>query len=491
MNKSASKRSGRSAGRPSLVILLPVVWSVRNVVHAGVLRRLADSGINVHFLMAQWPIAEREIAGALDLERASSCGKMIQHRPATSRFDDLMDSVLKEAFYCRARMSSLRLGNSWLKRNAAARGRLRARFVRVAGTALGRPAIFRIVRSWYERRWLRRQTSGAIREQLAHLSPDAIWMTLRGLAGEDPYLAAARAMRIPTVTSIMGFDNPFTKGFRPRFDRYLVWNEFMKDAIIQLEPHLDRAAISITGTPQFDFHCSQELRWKRDTTLAKLGLPENGRYVLYAANHVDHTPDEPELLRRLVDHLSGDDVLGGHQVLVRLHPLDDSKRWEGAKGYRDRVVLCQPFQPPCDQRGWSISSLEDQGLLVNSLRHADACINIASTIALDAAILDRPVISLELSGEPDCPAGVYFAEYGSEYYQPLVKSGGLSMAHSWRELLVLLRKAVASPSEGRRQRQKMVHALCGRVDGKAADRVATELQAFVSNRSGRPSGVTP
>ena len=136
MNNSASERSERGAGRPSLVILLPMVWSVRNVVHAGVLRRLADSGINVHLLMAQWPIAERDLAGARDLERASSCGEMIRHRPAPSRFDDLMDSVLKDAFYRRAQMSSLRLGNSWLKRNAAARGRLRAGLVRIAGTAL-------------------------------------------------------------------------------------------------------------------------------------------------------------------------------------------------------------------------------------------------------------------------------------------------------------------------------------------------------------------
>ena len=35
---------------------------------------------------------------------------------------------------------------------------------------------------------------------------------------------------------------------------------------------------------------------------------------------------------------------GAGQVLVRLHPLDDSERWKAAEGYRDRVVLCQPFQ---------------------------------------------------------------------------------------------------------------------------------------------------
>ncbi len=175
-------------------------------------------------------------------------------------------------------------------------------------------------------------------------------------------------------------------------------------------------------------------------------------------------------------------MLGRHKVVVRLHPLDDSERWQATQGYRERVVLCQPFRPPCDQRGWSLTSLEDQELLVNSLRYADACINIASTFALDAAILDRPVISLELSTEPDCPSNLYFAEYGSAYYQPLVRSGGLFMAHSWRELLALLRQAVANPEEGQRRRREMVQAVCGRVDGDSAGRVANELLEFVASQ---------
>ena len=48
---------------------------------------------------------------------------------------------------------------------------------------------------------------------------------------------------------------------------------------------------------------------------------------------------------------------------------------------------------------WTWSSRDDQALLVSSALHADACLSVASTIALDAAIVDTPPIGLCLTGE--------------------------------------------------------------------------------------------
>lgn len=465
--------------KPSLAIVVPMVWSVRNVVYSGVLRSLKSRGIDVHILLRYSPDRDKGHWEEGWLEDAASCSEMIRCAPRISRGDSLLDAVFKEGFYSRAGMESHGLFTEWSQRDATARTKLRTLFIQTVGKHLGRLKSFSRCRAWYERGWCRRYSSQDVNRQLRHLNPTAVWLTVWGLAGEEPYLVAAKQLGIPTIASIVGFDNPFTKGFRPRLDCYQVWNEAMRDALLRLEPDLLPSSVAMTGTPQFDFHCRQELRWDRGKTLRSLGIPEGQRYFLYAANHPVHTPEEVVLFRALVDRLSGDEALMRHRMVVREHPLDTSGRWQAIDGYRDRVVVSQPFNPPCVEGWWSVSSLGDQSLLVNSLLHADACISFASTIALDAAILDRPVVALELSGEESCPKGMFFSAYSLEHYRPLVESGGISLAHNWEDVVKLVRQAVVNPETGRDPRREMVRSICGQVDGRAAERVAESVHGFV------------
>ena len=471
----------RANDNPSLAIVAPMVWSVRNVVYSGVLRSLKSRGIDVHILLRYSPDRDNGDWEEGWLEDAASCSEMIRCVPRRSRGASLLDGVFKEGFYSRAGMGTHELFTEWSQREASIRTKLRTLFIQTVGKHLGGLKSFPRYRTWYERGWCRRYFSQDVNSQLQRLSPTAVWLTVWGLAGEEPYFVAAKGLGIPTVTSIVGFDNPFTKGFRPRLDRYLVWNEAMRDALLRLEPDLPPSSIAMTGTPQFDFHCQQELRWDRGKTLRSLGIPGGQRYFLYAANHPVHTPDEVALLRTLVDRLSDDEALAHHWMVVRLHPLDTSGRWQAINGYLDRVVVSHPFNPPCVERWWSVSSLDDQGLLVNSLLHADACISFASTIALDAAILDRPIIALELSGEESCPKGMFFSAYSLEHYRPLVESGGISLAHNWEDVVKLLRQAVVNPEKGRDARREMVRSVCGQVDGRAAERVAESVHGFVTS----------
>jgi CDP-glycerol glycerophosphotransferase (TagB/SpsB family) len=122
-----------------------------------------------------------------------------------------------------------------------------------------------------------------------------------------------------------------------------------------------------------------------------------------------------------------------------------------------------------------VPSADDHARLTSSLAHADGCLNIASTLSLDAAILDRPVICLDFTTEPQSPRDMLYAEYGAEHYAPLVASGGIRLAHSWEELLDLMTAAIDAPARDRHLRERMVEDECGPVDGHAAERVARTL----------------
>jgi hypothetical protein len=265
----------------------------------------------------------------------------------------------------------------------------------------------------------------------------------------------------------------------------------MKAQLLRFYPEVNAARVTITGTPQFDFHRRPSCRWSREQTLRALDLPEHSRYFLYGASHASLTPEEPALVAHLAARMERRPVLANRALVVRLHPLDDPARWTAFLSDRAgqaRVRLSQPFDETHTVDGWALPTATDYARLTSSLAHADGCLNIASTISLDAAMLDRPVICLDFTSEPDAPRDLLFAEYGTEHYAPLVRSGGLRVARNWDEALDLMEASILDPTRDRDRRARMVRDECGPVDGQSAARVAARLIELAADSRRRRDG---
>jgi hypothetical protein len=130
-----------------------------------------------------------------------------------------------------------------------------------------------------------------------------------------------------------------------------------------------------------------------------------------------------------------------------------------------------------------IPTADDQAVLISSLAHASACLNIASTTTLDAAILDRPVIGIRFDREKDAPGELIYEEYDTDHFRPLVESGGLRLARSWSELMELMHLAIVRPDTDKEARARMVARECGVVDGRAGERITGVLIKLLSDSS--------
>ena len=478
-----------SPARPVIAALLPMVWSVRNIVHAGVM----DDVIATARLQLLMP-------GATPVDTATSLGHLppgaevaalLEAVGRAPRGKPLVDAVLASGFCVRKGIGSHRLYQNWWQRHASRRERVRSGLVAVLGAASARSD--RLLTA------LQMMSSGLYRlghelrpvqTQLSMLEPDLLWSTVCVSPLEYPYLLAARRLGIPTVASILSFDNLTSRAALPTYDHYLVWSEAMKAELLRLYPRVPAVRVLVTGTPQFDFHRSPDCRWPRGQTLEALKLSPDASYLLYAASHEQLAPDEPALVTGVRETLDGRAELREAFLVVRLHPLDDGPRWSRLAAH-PRVRLERAWSTPTTRDGWTVSSRDDQARLVSLLLHADACLNVASTMTLDAAILDRPVIGLELSAEPGAPREIMYSEYRVDHYRPLVESGGLRLARSWLELADLVAEARRTPERDRDQRAAMVRAVCGEVDGRAAQRVAAAILRIVgagSPAAGEPPG---
>jgi hypothetical protein len=454
-----------------IAILLPMVWSVRNVLHAGVLRALAGAGVEAHLIARRWGAGEREL-----IADAAGVHPMLEASGRTPRGKALLDGILTSAFHKRHHTSSHDIYRRWFSRHQSPLLRARGACVEMAGWMAAAPPATRVLERAVDRLARRGRDLEPIRRQLRQIDPDLIWSTVSVSGLETPYRLAARDLGLPVATSILSFDNLTSRGPLARDQHYLVWGARMKSQLLRFYPELDDRHVTITGTPQFDFHRRPSCVWPRERTLQVLGVPPGGRYFLYGASHAVLTPEEPHLVAQLESRLERRSALASHALVVRLHPLDDGLRWAPHVGGRARVRLSPAFAASSAARdGWTVPTADDHARLTSSLAHADGCLNIASTLSLDAAILDRPVICLDFTSEPQSPRDMLYAEYGAEHYAPLVASGGIRLAHSWEELLDLMTAAVNAPERDRDRRARMVEDECGPVDGHAAERVARAL----------------
>ena len=460
--------------RPRIAVLLPYVWSVRNVVYGGVLDRLAAAGADVHLIMRHGapPVGH---PAAARFASAGQIHELIESTPRPIRGKALLDAVIRSGFNRRYDIASYPIYRRWFERDWTPAQRARAAGIEMLGTVAKRKPVLDRLRRLAEQRYRAAHDLTPVREQLAHMAPTMIWSTFCVTPLETPYYLAARDLGIPIVTSILSFDNLTSRSVIPPYDHYFVWHEGMRTQLLRLYPETPRDHVTVTGTPQFDFYRDPAYRRTRAETLAALGVPADARYVLYAASFVGLAPDEPELVRRIAELMQRVPALRALWLVVRIHPLETRERWRPVTDVFPNVVVQTAWATPPDRDGWTLSTPADQARLVSALEHAEMCVNVASTMTLDAALLDRPVIGIDFSAERDAPRGIMYEEYGVEHYRPLVERGGLRVAKSWTDLASLMEGAVNDPGRDRLQRAQMVEYECGRADGCAADRLTAAL----------------
>src|SRR5205085_6898995 len=76
---------------------------------------------------------------------------------------------------------------------------------------------------------------------------------------------AAQWLGIPTATFIFSWDNLTSQGrIMLPYDYYLVWNNSIKNHLLDIYDSIRPEQVFVTGTPQFDSHFDKESYWSRE-----------------------------------------------------------------------------------------------------------------------------------------------------------------------------------------------------------------------------------
>ncbi len=296
-----------------------------------------------------------------------------------------------------------------------------------------------------------------------------------------PAVLAARSLGIPTATFIFSWDNLTSKGrIAAPFDHFLVWSELMRTELLRFYPDVTPDRVHVVGTPQFDPYAATELHWTREEFFARVGADYSRPLICYSGGDTGTAPEDHLHVRALMEMIRDGKIKYRPQILLRPAPVDDGVRYNDVRRDFPELVYAAPSWIHAEPGNWAsvIPSADDVQFLANLTRHADLNINLASTMTLDFAIHDRPVVNIafDMSDPPPHGKPLWEYYYRFDHYRPIVEIGAARFARSCDELAEHINAYLENPSLDRDARRKLVELEVALPIGRASQQIVETLK---------------
>jgi hypothetical protein len=298
------------------------------------------------------------------------------------------------------------------------------------------------------------------RRLLQHWKPSVLFCSHQRPPIIIPAVLAAQSLKIPTCTFIFSWDNLASKGrIAAPFDHYLVWSELMRKELLQYYPDVTPDRVHIVGTPQFDPYGDATLLAPREEFFRSISADPRRPLICYSGGDV-HNVDDPNHVRTLLDAIRSGQIRKNPQVVLRPSPVDDGRRYDALRTDYPELIYARPAWVSTRSNSWrSVIPLpEDVAFLTNITQHADLNVNFGSTMTIDFALRDKPVINLAFDVTNPPPFAMPLWEYQRrfEHYRPVIDFRAARFAKSADELAAHVNDYLDDPSLDREGRRRLV-----------------------------------
>lgn len=334
---------------------------------------------------------------------------------------------------------------------------------------LGRSAFFaRVLRSLY----LKTKAPKGVLEILDECSPDIVF----SLSGIDKdfdaeFCKAAKQRGTKLVGMVRSWDNLNNHGVLPVVpDIFFFQNSFLTEMASSIQGLvLTKISSKLVGLPHYDtYYEAAKLTLCREDFIGKSGLDPSKKLIVFGGSDFYYSEDIiPKLLNNAVEQgLFADSV----QIVFRPHP----SRLFPLEAYRldelEHVTLNDAFS--------GLINFTDTDFFLNLLYHADVIVNTASTLSIDAAVLDKPAVCINFDD-----SNRKLTHYESvhrlydhfDHYERLVATGGVRTPDTKEKLIADINEYLTDPSLDREGRKKIVDTFVAPFDGRSGERLALEL----------------
>jgi hypothetical protein len=316
------------------------------------------------------------------------------------------------------------------------------------------------------------------------MCPDVVITTGPFQYEQPAVVAAARNLGIPVLAFIPSWDNVSTKNRMVfKYDGFIAWSDQTREDLHRFYPDSCEVPIYVVGAAQFDVFFQKRFHLTREAFCADSGLRPELPIIVYAVGSPNFLKEHHGALDMAARVARGD--LGDVQMIVRPHPLHDNGAMESQlREFYPRVVVQKTAQVDLALNARSQDECQIKEW-VNTFRHADVVINLSSTVAVDAAILDRPVVNLDYDPEPGQPNQrlVKDVNHSWTHFKPIAESGGVWLANDPEEVVEAVTTYLSNPGLHRDRRRWIAEYVCQHLDGRSGERMAEAILDFTFNHA--------
>lgn len=319
-------------------------------------------------------------------------------------------------------------------------------------------------------------------DEFAKYKPDLVVVT-RVLNYSADYAIMRRAAieKIPVIALVSSWDNLTSKAFFPfSLETVVVWNYVLEKELIELFQFPEKRIV-VAGIPRYDLFFRKKGFCSRTDFFKKKGLDPNKRLITYgtgskttARSPLDPITPEPNIANFIADQIDSG-AIPNAQLIVRLHPQVDVSHYHMLQD-RKNVILDIPGAKSNFQD--RLFSQKDDIEFGEMMLYSDMVINFASTITIDAAVFDTPILCVNFDFNGKRPYGISPRRfYDFDHYAKLRKMNGFKLSNSREELVKDIVETLENPQQYSTGRNSIVDQQCVFTDGRSGERIAQHILA--------------
>jgi CDP-glycerol glycerophosphotransferase (TagB/SpsB family) len=267
---------------------------------------------------------------------------------------------------------------------------------------------------------------------------------------------------------VRSWDN-IQKHLRTRADALTVWNDLNAREAASIDRYR-RSRVTPVGAPQLDVYFANDAP---ALGAEELGLDRRKRTLLLATSSFTYDSDQTYLVDMLLEAIRAGDIHQPLQIVLRLHPDDRVGRY--LKYRRAPEVILDIPESYLATLGWTMTA-EDLRRMAALLRHADVMVNFATTVTLEAAIVDTPTVLVAFSPiDPEEMQRYVVGLHFRMHYKALIERDLVPVAWDRAQLVSWINRYLDDPSLYRAQRAEIVRHWVQFTDGASGQRLGDAI----------------
>jgi|GEM_PF-4487675 hypothetical protein len=229
-------------------------------------------------------------------------------------------------------------------------------------------------------------------------------------------------------------------------DKTAVFGSKAKNLLLKYGNYSEKQ-LEVTGQPRTDIFIESRRQYSKKEMCKKLGIDSGKKLVVYASQPFEDMSEQKIALTEVIESLKGLDA----ELVVKMHPDDDSS-------FYDNLL---------SELGSDAVATKEADLYT-LLFCSDLVISISSTVMLEALIMDKPVIQLNLLENY-----AFFEDLEGRVFTKVTRKKDLGKA------VMNSLRSMATFRKMERQRKKFISEYYYKVDGKSTERFIKVMDGLI------------